>query len=98
VALWPIFRFSQTVAGIAAAAAGQWEAAEEHFQTALHQAEAVPHRLEQAEIRRFHALMLMDRATPGDRERAGGLLRQARETYEQIDMRAHGEITQTLID
>ena len=98
VALWPIFRFPQTVAGMAASAARQWEAADRHFQSALRQAEAVPHSLEQAEICRFHAMMLLDRATPGDRERARGLLRQARETYEQIGMRRHCEITQALLD
>jgi hypothetical protein len=37
-----IFRFTQTVAGVAAAAASQWEAAEDHFQTASRQAESVP--------------------------------------------------------
>src|SRR5262249_18637880 len=98
VALWPILRFTQTVAGMAAAAARQWDASEQHFQTALRQAETVPHRLEQAEIRRFHAMMLLDRAAPGDRERARGFLRQARETYEHIGMRSHGEITRTLLD
>jgi hypothetical protein len=98
VALWPIIRFSQTVAGIAASAAHKWEAAEEHFQIATEQAESLPHRLEQAEIRRFHAMMLLDRAGQGDHERARGLLRQARETYEQIGMRAHREIIQTLLD
>ena len=70
VALWPIFRFTQTIAGVAAAAARQWEAAEDHFQIAMQQAESFPHRLEQAEIRRFHAMMLIDRAAPGDREKA----------------------------
>jgi hypothetical protein len=33
--LWPISRFTQTIAGIAAAAVRQWEAAEGHFQIAL---------------------------------------------------------------
>jgi hypothetical protein len=54
--------------------------------------------LEQAEIHRFHAMMLMDRAASGDRERARRLLCQARETYGQIGMRAHREITQILLD
>ena len=98
VVLWPICRFTHTVAGIAAAAAHQWEAAEDHFQTALQQAEAVPHRLEQAEIRRFHAMMLIDRAAPGDREKARRLLVEAGETYTRIGMRRHSEITQTLLD
>lgn len=34
----------------------------------MQQAEAFPQRLEQAEIRRFHAMMLMDRAARDDRE------------------------------
>jgi hypothetical protein len=97
VALWPIIRFSHTVAGMAATAVHQWEAAEDHFRTAMQQAESFPHRLEQAEIRRFQAMMLIDRAAPGDRERAHGLLRQARETYEQIVMPRHIEMTQTLL-
>jgi tetratricopeptide (TPR) repeat protein len=98
VALWPILRFTNTIAGIAASAARQWEAAEEHFKTALRQAEDFPHRLEQAEIRRFHAMMLMDRAAPGDREKAHRLLGEARETYTRIGMRRHSEITQKLLD
>ncbi len=98
VALWPIFRFTHTVAGIAAAAAHEWETAEDHFQTALHQAESFPHHLEQAEIRRFHAMMLMDRAAPGDRERARRMLADARETYTRIGMHRHSEFTQALLD
>jgi hypothetical protein len=31
VALWEISRFTQTIASLSAAAARQWEAAEEHF-------------------------------------------------------------------
>ncbi|HWN58725.1 MAG TPA: AAA family ATPase, partial [Methylomirabilota bacterium] len=35
VALWPISRFTQTIAGIAAAAAREFDAAENHFQIAM---------------------------------------------------------------
>jgi hypothetical protein len=98
VVFWPIFRFTHTVAGMAASAAQHWEAAEDHFQTALHQAEAIPHCLEQAEIRRFLAMMLMDRATPGDREKAQTLLRGALESYTQIGMPRHIEMTWALLD
>jgi predicted ATPase len=97
VVLWPISRFTQTIAGVAAAAAREWEAAEEHFQIAMQQAEAVPHRLEEAEIRRFHAMMLIDRSGVGDREKAQTLLREALETYTQIGMPRHVEMTQTLL-
>src|SRR2546425_7865810 len=66
IALWPVFRLTHTIAGVAAAAARQWQAAENHFQIAMQQAEAFPQRLEQTEIRRFHAMMLLDRAASGD--------------------------------
>jgi tetratricopeptide (TPR) repeat protein len=97
VALWPIFRFTHTTAGIAAAAARRWEAAEDHFRTALLQAESVPHRLEQAEIRRFHAMMLKDRAASGDCEKARKLLGEALETYTRIGMPRHVEMARMLV-
>ena len=89
VALWPISRFTQTIGGIAAAAAHQWEAAEEHFQIAMNQAESFPDRLEQADIRRFHAMMLIDRGARGDREKAQTLINEALETYTHIGMPRH---------
>ena len=97
VALWPISRFTQTVAGLAAAGAHEWEAAEEHFQIAMNQAESFPDRLEQAEIRRFHSMMLLDRADPGDREKAQTLLSEALETYTHIGMPRHIEMTQAIL-
>ena len=98
VTLWPISRFTQTVAGLAAAAARQWETAEDHFQTALRQAESLPNRLEQAEIHRFHAMMLLDHPAPGDREKAHLLLGEALQTYKRIGMSRHIELTQVLLD
>ena len=83
--------------GAAAAAARQWEAAEEHFQIAMQQAESYPCRLEEADIRRFHAMMLMDRAAPGDREKAQTLLNEALDCYTRIGMPGHAEMTRTLL-
>ena len=97
VVLWPTFRFTQTIAGVAAAASRQWEAAENHFRNAMQQAEAFPQRLEQAEIRRFHAMMLMDRAASGDRDKARTLLSEALESYTQIGMPRHIEMVRTLL-
>jgi len=98
VVLWPIFRFTHTIAGVAAAAARQWDAAEEHFQIAMRQAESFPNVLEQTEIRRFHAMMLINRAAPGDREKAQTLLRDALENYAQIGMPRHLEMTRALLN
>jgi tetratricopeptide (TPR) repeat protein len=97
VVLWPIFRFTQTVLGIGATAAGRWEAAETHFQTALRQAETISHLLEQADIRRFHAMMLTDRGAPGDRERAHTLLAQALESYQRMGMSRHIDLARALL-
>jgi|SRR6516165_4258333 hypothetical protein len=92
-----ISRFPENAAGIAAAAARHWDAAEEHFRIALQQAESFPNQLEQAETRRFHAMMLLDRAASRDNETARTLLDEALETYRCIGMRRHVELTQALI-
>jgi tetratricopeptide (TPR) repeat protein len=97
VVIWPIPRYTQTIAGLAAAGAHQWEAAEKHFQLAGRQADFFPDRLERAEIRRFHAMMLKDRAGRGDREKARKLLSEALETYTHIGMPRHIEMTQALL-
>ena len=94
---WPIPRYTQTIAGIAAAGAHQWEVAEKHFQVASRQADFFADRLEQAEIRRFRAMMLRDRAAAGDRENAQTLLNEALETYTQIGMPRHIQMIQTLL-
>lgn len=96
VTLWPIFRLTQTIAGIAAAAARQWETAEEHFQIALQQAESLPNVFEKAEIRRSRAMMLIDRAAPGDLEKAQMPIKEALETFTRIGMPRHIEMTQAL--
>jgi hypothetical protein len=98
VVIWPISRFTHTIAGVAAGAARQWEAAETHFQIALKEAESLPSCLEQAEIRRFHAMMLIDHAAPGNREKARTLLSEALASYARIGMPRHIEMTQTLLD
>jgi len=97
IALWSIFRLAHTVAGMAAGAARRWEVAEDHFETALRQAEGLPHLLERAEIRRFYAMMLLDRAAPGDGERARGFLDDAQEAYTRIGMLRHREIAALLL-
>ena len=96
VVCWPIPRYTQTLAGLAAGGAHQWETAEKHFQVAGRQAEFFPDLLEQAEIRRFHAMVLRDRAARGDREKARKLLGEALETYSHIGMPRHIEMTQAL--
>jgi hypothetical protein len=42
-------------------------------------------------------MMLIDRAAPGDREKAQMLLREALESYQRIGMPRHVDLTQTLL-
>lgn len=95
---WPVPRYTQTIAGLAAAGARQWEEAENHFQRASRQADYFPDRLEQAELRRFHSMMLRDRDAPGDRGKAQTLLREALEIYTLIGMPRHIEMIQAIAE
>ena len=49
-------------------------------------------------IRRFHAMMLIDRGARGDREKARRLLGEAREIYTHIGMPRHIEMTRALLN
>jgi serine/threonine protein kinase/tetratricopeptide (TPR) repeat protein len=88
----------QTTAGIAAAAGQLWEQAEEHFDTALKQAHEIPHVIEQPEVRRWYAHMLMKRGADGDLDKAHMLLKEAIELYQKIDMPRHLGMAQSLIE
>ena len=81
-----------TIAGIAAFSRREWSLAQEHFETALRQAEDVPFRSEQAEGRRWYAQMLADRDTPGDRDKARTLLGEAADMYGTFGMPNHLEM------
>ena len=86
-----------TSAGIAAACGGDWDRAEQHYETALRQAHEIPHKLAQPEVRRWYEQMLIDRNVPGDRDRARTLLGEAIEMYRQIGMPKHLEMAEALL-
>jgi tetratricopeptide (TPR) repeat protein len=102
---WPDARLLQSIAGMAAAAAGQWDRAEEHYQTALRQAHELPVVMEQPEVRRWYARMLIDRDAPGDpstgsgrdRDKARELLMEAIAMYRRIGMPKHIEMAEALL-
>ena len=79
----------QRVAGVAAANAGEWRRAEEHFETALRQAHELPFLSEQPEVRWWFAKMLRERRETGDSDRADALLREAAAGYREIGMPRH---------
>jgi DNA-binding CsgD family transcriptional regulator len=90
-------RLLQAIAGLAAGAAERWDLAEDHFREALHLAETLPHRLDQADVRRLYALMLMRRHGPGDGALAHRLLVEAAVRYRALGMPRHLQLAQTLL-
>jgi tetratricopeptide (TPR) repeat protein len=91
------YHLIERIAGIAAAAGRQWDLAEEHFRTALRQAEELPVEHEGAETGRFYAEMLLDRNDPGDRDQARSLVEEALLVYRRIGMPRHEEMARRLL-
>jgi tetratricopeptide (TPR) repeat protein len=85
-------RLWQMVAGIAAAAGGHIDAARAHFETALRQADELPHRIAQPEIRRWYGQMMLDTGADSDRDRARVLLAEALGMYQALGMPRHVEM------
>ncbi|MDB5875628.1 MAG: hypothetical protein JWQ07_5070, partial [Ramlibacter sp.] len=85
-------RLLERVAGSAAACGGQWDHAQRHFQTALAQADSLPHQVERLETRRSYAAMLTQRAAHGDADRARILLGEALAGYRHLRMPRHADL------
>ncbi|MBY0508482.1 MAG: protein kinase [Bryobacteraceae bacterium] len=88
----------RTAAGIAAACAGDWAAAEEHHQTAIHQMDTAPYRICQPMAREWYARMLLDRQATGDLAQARDLLMEALAMYDVLEMPFHANRTRDRID
>jgi tetratricopeptide (TPR) repeat protein len=93
-----VSRLTRTLAGMAAAAGSDWDAAQEHYEAAIELAEGLPHLIEQADARRFYAQMLVTRAGSGDQEHARALLEQALKTYDRIGMPRHAALATAILD
>jgi len=85
------------VAGVAAAAADRWRDAELHFDTALRQADELPHRLAAAETRRHYAAMLTDRRGPGDANLARSLATEAMNRFASMRMPRHRRMAKGIV-
>jgi tetratricopeptide (TPR) repeat protein len=97
--VWRIYdgQMIHTIAGIAAAAGRHWDAAEKHFEVAIRTAQELADRIDDTHARRFYARMLLDRDAEGDRVAAQKLLIEALETYRDIGMPKHVEMTDALL-
>jgi hypothetical protein len=68
---------SQRIAGMVAAAIGEWDSADEHLRLALDQARSLPNRIDEPMIHFARAKMLVERGDAADRSVAEELLRTA---------------------
>ena len=82
-------RLVETRAGLAAAAARQWDEAERQFGIAREVAEQMPNRLELADLSRLHARMLLERGGTGDHARAS---RDARGGADRLPRLRHARL------
>jgi hypothetical protein len=77
---------------------GKYDEAETFFGAALEEAERIPIKLEQPEVRRWYAKMLIDRNGPGDHVKARELLEEAIDGYRTLGMPRHLEMAKELLD
>ena len=79
----------RAAAGVAAASAGSWDAAEKHFREGLALCDSIPVVLHKGTTREWYADMLMMRNAGDDRARAATLYAEAAENYAQIGLVLH---------
>lgn len=91
IALW------RKTAGIAAACMDDWPGAEAHFAVAIEQADRLPHRIEQADVRRWYGWALLKRGEASGRDAAVALLEESLRRYEAIGMAGHAGIARDLL-
>jgi len=87
----------RTVAGITAAAGGDWEAAERHHGIAVRQTDIAPYKHLQPVSREWYAEMLLQRNRPDDRELARMLLHESLCMYESAGWPMRGRHARLLI-
>jgi class 3 adenylate cyclase len=90
-------RLIETVAGQAAACAGQLSAAKRHFETALLQAEQLPHRLERPHVRHAYGRFLIELGESDRHDRGLQLLQEAIDDYALLGMARHERAARELL-
>ena len=76
----------EALVGLAAAAGGNWDVAENHFRSALAFVDEVRDRLGKPSVQKWYAWMLLRRAAPGDRDQARVLLDDAIASFRAMGM------------
>ena len=90
-------RLIQTVAGQAAACAGRLGDAQRHFETALLQADRLPHRIERPHVRHAYARFLIEFEGAERHDRGLQLLQEAIDDYALLGMPRHERAARELL-
>jgi hypothetical protein len=89
-----VIGFTERFAGIAAAAGGRWDAADEHFTQAETLASRLGAQVELAEVLRWRAEAALWRNGAGQRAHADALRKQAASMYAAMRMNRHAALVQ----
>ena len=87
----------QTVAGIAAHAAGLRDRAREHFETAIRQADTLPHRLLQPTARYWYGRLLVDDPHPAEQARGRALIEAAATDFRSLEMVTYANLAEQFL-
>jgi hypothetical protein len=87
----------QTVAGIAAHAAGLHDRARDHFETAIRQADELPHRLLQPTARYWYGRLLVDDLRPGEQARGRAMIAAAASDFRSLEMVTYANLAEQFL-
>lgn len=94
---FPPLQLLDRVSGTAAACAGRWDQAEEHFARALRDAASTPLAVELPETRRALAEALLGRGSTDDVDRARELAGLAATDYDRLGMPRHASLVRAAV-
>jgi tetratricopeptide (TPR) repeat protein/tRNA A-37 threonylcarbamoyl transferase component Bud32 len=87
----------EAVAGIAAHAAGLRDRARDHFETALRQADELPHRLLQPTARYWYGRLLVDDPHPAEQARGRSMIEAAATDFRSLEMVTYANLAEQLL-
>jgi hypothetical protein len=85
------------VAGIAAHAAGLHDRARDHFETAIRQADELPHRLLQPTARYWYGRLLVDDPHAAEQARGRALIEAAVTDFRSLEMVAYANLAEQFL-
>ena len=96
---WPSIdpRSPQTVAGIAAHAAGLHDRARDHFEIAIRQADELPLRLLQPTARYWYGRLLVDDPHPAEQTHARAMIESAATDFRSLEMVTYANLAEQLL-